>query len=192
MMLVDQPWRSMASEAPRAPACPSADSCRWCPGMPGGGSPCWSSCHIDDPVGGRARPGDLGVLLELARSSVGGSSIRSTSPDSSAATRAVLLAERPQDDLLPGRLAAPISVVAFEHDAAPRCHDTNLNGPVPTRPLPALSSAEVLPSGAAPAAALCDRMGSAATLSGISGAGPSVWMRTVSGSTISKLFIWRV
>ena len=31
-----------------------------------------------------------------------------------------------------------------------RCHSTNLNGPVPTRPMPALSSAEVLPSAAPP------------------------------------------
>jgi len=74
----------------------------------------------------------------------------------------------------------------------PRCHSTNLNGPVPTRPLPALSSAEVLPSAAGPAIAFFDRIGSAARSSGSSGAGPLVWMRSVIGSTISKLFIERV
>ena len=74
----------------------------------------------------------------------------------------------------------------------PRCHSTNLNGPVPTRPLPEFISAVVLPSGALPAIAFLDRIGRAAMSSGSSGEGPVVWMRKVSGSTISKLFIWRV
>ena len=74
----------------------------------------------------------------------------------------------------------------------PRFQSTNLNGPVPTSPSPRLSSAVVLPSGAAPAAAVRDRIGRPERSSGSSGAGEPVEMRRVSGSTISSLVTCRV
>jgi hypothetical protein len=77
-------------------------------------------------------------------------------------------------------------------NSLPRFHSTNLNGPVPTSPSPRLSSAVVLPSGAAPAAAVCDRIGRPERSSGSSGAGEAVEMRKVSGSTISSLVTCRV
>ncbi len=52
-----------------------------------------------------------------ARSWIGTFSIRSTSPESSAATRGPALVIGRKIDALPGRLVAPIGVVALQHDA---------------------------------------------------------------------------
>ena len=73
---------------------------------------------VDDPVGDRAGQGDLGIALELGE--VGGRRILDQVDVARQDRRHArgVVGERPQDDLLPLGLAAPIGVVAFEHDAA--------------------------------------------------------------------------
>ena len=149
MILSTMPLRSIAIDSASRTRLSISGFLPLVSGMPIDGSPCWSSGCRSRGWRPRARRGSSDRSCSLARSVVGGSSIRSTSPDSSAATRAGVVAERPQDHLRPRPACRPSSRrCARTTMRLPRCHATNLNGPVPTRPLPALSSAEVLPSGA--------------------------------------------
>ena len=82
-------------------------------------------------------------LRSLSRSSVGTESMKSTSPASSAAVRDGGVGDDAVADMLPGRLLAPIGVVAVELDAVARAEGDELNGPVPIAALPLLKSSVV-------------------------------------------------
>ena len=80
----------------------------------------------------------LGSVLSLASSANGGSSIRSTSPATRAATRALAFGQRLEDHMRPGGSGSPVAVVARQHQIAAALPCDELERPGADQPLAAI------------------------------------------------------